>query len=365
MFATKAATMVQDAISSQAYATLVTSDAYGIGALVLGYSLRQHGTKRDLVLLHTANVSAHLLTRLKKIWNKLIQVDPIRSGLAANLILLGRPELDITYTKLHLWRLTDYKKITYLDADAYALRNVDELFDFPKNGQQIAAAPDMGWPDCFNSGMFVFYPKQQTYDALLAFSQSHESFDGGDQGLLNDYFPDWDRISFSFNMTPGAAYSYRPAYKRFGSAVSIVHFAGGEKPWSYDRFYDGGICGRGSDTPEFLKHIEGWWAIHDKYISGWNPSKGAFSKADVAWTTLSLSGHATVAMSIDPSDARPPWEQGASPVVVTDGMPEAKVQPFGSYKIEWNADELREFKPTISSENNSDDEQLHVDDDAE
>ena len=159
--------MVQDAISSKAYATLVTSDAYGIGALVLGYSLRQHGTKRDLVLLHTAfaplplfdiavaakngsligsgppnrNVSAHLLTRLKKIWNKLIQVDPIRSGLAANLILLGRPELDITYTKLHLWRLTDYKKITYLDAEAYAVRNVDELFDFPKNGQQIAAAP--------------------------------------------------------------------------------------------------------------------------------------------------------------------------------------------------------------------------------
>ena len=56
---------------------------------------------------------------------------------------------------------------------------------------------------------------------------------------MNDFFPEWDRISFAFNMTPGAAYSYRPAYKRYGGSIAIVHFAGGEKPWSYDRHADG------------------------------------------------------------------------------------------------------------------------------
>jgi len=39
----------------------------------------------------------------------------------------------------------------FLDADTLVLDNVDELFERP----ELAAAPDVGWPDCFNSGVFV------------------------------------------------------------------------------------------------------------------------------------------------------------------------------------------------------------------
>ena len=34
-----------------------------------------------------------------------------------NLNLLGRPDLSHTYTKLHAWRLTQYDKCVFLDAD--------------------------------------------------------------------------------------------------------------------------------------------------------------------------------------------------------------------------------------------------------
>ena len=37
---------------------------------------------------------------------------------AANLELLGRPDLSITFTKLNCWRLTQYKKCVFMDADA-------------------------------------------------------------------------------------------------------------------------------------------------------------------------------------------------------------------------------------------------------
>lgn len=54
------------------------------------------------------------------------------------------------------------------------LQNVDELFD----REELSAAPDAGWPDCFNSGVFVFRPSEKTYDSLLKFAMSQGSFDG-------------------------------------------------------------------------------------------------------------------------------------------------------------------------------------------
>ena len=54
------------------------------------------------------------------------------------------------------------------------LQNVDELFD----REELSAAPDAGWPDCFNSGVFVFKPSQETYESLLSFATSKGSFDG-------------------------------------------------------------------------------------------------------------------------------------------------------------------------------------------
>jgi len=54
------------------------------------------------------------------------------------------------------------------------LENIDELFE----REELSAAPDAGWPDCFNSGVFVFRPSLDTYRRLLQFAVTHGSFDG-------------------------------------------------------------------------------------------------------------------------------------------------------------------------------------------
>lgn len=54
------------------------------------------------------------------------------------------------------------------------LRNVDELFE----RDELSAAPDPGWPDCFNSGVFVFRPSLRTHTGLLDHALQHGSFDG-------------------------------------------------------------------------------------------------------------------------------------------------------------------------------------------
>ena len=42
------------------------------------------------------------------------------------------------------------------------VQNCDELFD----REEFSAAPDAGWPDCFNSGVFVFVPSINTYEVI-------------------------------------------------------------------------------------------------------------------------------------------------------------------------------------------------------
>lgn len=54
------------------------------------------------------------------------------------------------------------------------VQNSDELFE----REEFSAAPDIGWPDMFNSGVFVFSPSRETYHALLEAAVSSGSFDG-------------------------------------------------------------------------------------------------------------------------------------------------------------------------------------------
>jgi lipopolysaccharide biosynthesis glycosyltransferase len=102
----------------------------------------------------------------------------------------------------------------------------------------LSAAADVGWPDIFNSGVFVFKPSLDTYGKLIQFADSVGSFDGGDQGLLNQFFSDWSsgesskRLPFLYNTASTATYSYLPAFKHFSKDVKIIHFIGETKPWS-------------------------------------------------------------------------------------------------------------------------------------
>ncbi|XP_021695681.1 mucin-2 isoform X7 [Aedes aegypti] len=171
--------------------------------------------------------------KLRTIFNVVEEVNLLDSKDEANLALLKRPELGITFTKLHCWRLTQFEKCVFLDADTLVLRNCDELFE----REELSAAPDVGWPDCFNSGVYVFRPSLETFSNLMQYAVTNGSFDGGDQGLLNSYFSDWahkdiaKHLPFIYNTSSVASYSYLPAFKQFGQNTKILHFIGTAKPW--------------------------------------------------------------------------------------------------------------------------------------
>uniref|UniRef100_A0A8C2NHW7 glycogenin glucosyltransferase n=1 Tax=Capra hircus TaxID=9925 RepID=A0A8C2NHW7_CAPHI len=132
-------------------------------ALVLGLSLKQHRTTRKLVVLVTPQVSDSMRKTLETVFDEVIVVDVLDSGDSAHLTLMKRPELGVTLTKLHCWSLTQYSKCVFMDADTLVLANIDDLFE----REELSAAPDPGWPDCFNSGVFVYQPSVETYNQLL------------------------------------------------------------------------------------------------------------------------------------------------------------------------------------------------------
>uniref|UniRef100_A0A3Q3J8M9 glycogenin glucosyltransferase n=1 Tax=Monopterus albus TaxID=43700 RepID=A0A3Q3J8M9_MONAL len=157
----------------EAFVTMATTDSYCMGATVVARSLQRHGMTRNIVVMVTPNVSQQSRLALESVFDEVIVVNVMDSEDHLHLSLLGRPELGITFTKIHCWTLTQYSKCVFLDADTLVLCNVDELFE----RDELSAAPDPGWPDCFNSGVFVFRPSLHTHSRLLDYALQHGSFD--------------------------------------------------------------------------------------------------------------------------------------------------------------------------------------------
>ena len=55
--------------------------------------------------------------QLSESFDQVINVETLDSKDAANLALLERPELGITFTKVNCWKLTQFSKCVFLDAD--------------------------------------------------------------------------------------------------------------------------------------------------------------------------------------------------------------------------------------------------------
>ncbi|KAI8824734.1 nucleotide-diphospho-sugar transferase [Chytriomyces cf. hyalinus JEL632] len=269
-------------MESRCFATLVTNDAYVDGAATLAHSLR--GSVPAVVLVPPNTLSQASLAVLYRAFDRVLYV-PLWSNTrnAAQLALLGRPELHITYSKLFVFSaeaMHPFNVVAFIDADAFALDPIHAtgIFRHLHDGTSFAAAADVGWPDIFNSGVFVCRPSNALFDALKwEADYGSGSFDGGDQGLLNRFFRSWAgfhqdgpdeipsdgsadsrppkphcpqelkrtaRLPFTFNVTPSAIYSYLPAVKEFQSNMSIIHFAGHDKPWTQARFTDGTVWNR-------------------------------------------------------------------------------------------------------------------------
>ncbi|KAL1309580.1 hypothetical protein HN51_052273 [Arachis hypogaea] len=243
----------------EAYATVLhSSEAYVCGAITLAQSLIQTGTKRDLVLLIDNSISAPKRRALASAGWKIRIITRIRNPRAEK----GTYN-EYNYSKFRLWQLTDYDKIIFIDSDIIVLRNLDILFHFP----QISATGND--QTIFNSGIMVIEPSNCTFATLMSLRDDIVSYNGGDQGFLNEVFVWWHRlprrVNFLKNFWSNSTLERRVKNGLIGSEtaeVYAVHYLGW-KPWQCYRDYD---CNW--DVEEQLVYASDvahrrWWKVHD------------------------------------------------------------------------------------------------------
>ncbi|KAH9044526.1 glycosyltransferase family 8 protein [Lactarius pseudohatsudake] len=264
--------------SPYAFVTLLTSDYYLPGALTLAAALRDtHPSPalppevdfQTVCLVTPETVDVASIKLLRKAFDVVVGVEIIEENNERGLQLLGRPDLTTVLTKLHVFRLTQYSKIIFLDADILPIRTLSHLFTLPHD---FSAVPDVGWPDIFNSGLMVLSPGEDKFNELMTLSKTKGSWDGADQGLLNEWRgTNWNRLSFTYNTTPTAVYTYAPAYERFGSQISAIHFIGASKPWSSIPWRAPGsvtaqsVASQPLQVYDYGSLVDRWYAVYDRH----------------------------------------------------------------------------------------------------
>ncbi|XP_024015411.1 UDP-glucuronate:xylan alpha-glucuronosyltransferase 1 isoform X1 [Eutrema salsugineum] len=244
----------------EAYATILHSaHVYVCGAIAAAQSIRQSGSTRDLVILVDDNISGYHRSGLEAAGWQIRTIQRIRNPKAEK-----DAYNEWNYSKFRLWQLTDYDKIIFIDADLLILRNIDFLFSMP----EISATGNNG--TLFNSGVMVIEPCNCTFQLLMEHINEIESYNGGDQGYLNEVFTWWHRIPKHMNFLKHFWVGDEDDVRRkktelFGAEppiLYVLHYLG-MKPWLCYRDYD---CNFNSDIfVEFATDIahRRWWMVHD------------------------------------------------------------------------------------------------------
>ncbi|KAK6152251.1 hypothetical protein DH2020_014886 [Rehmannia glutinosa] len=236
----------------EAYVTVLhSSEAYVCGAIALAQSIIQSNSTKDLVLLADDHISPRSIDGLRSAGWKIKRIQRIRSPHSKK-----NAYNEWNYSKLRIWQLIEYDKVMFIDSDLIATRNLDEFFVYP----QISAAGNDR--HIFNSGLMLVEPSTCTFETLMRKRLVVESYNGGDQGFLNEMFPWWHRLPAKLNHLKffGSVHDY---VHRIRDDMYTVHYLG-LKPWMCYKDYD---CNwdkvEGQQFASDSAH-EKWWHVYDK-----------------------------------------------------------------------------------------------------
>lgn len=215
---------------SRAYVTVLATDDYLAGVLVVYKTLVEQKSTFPLYVCVTPNLSGHTLDTLSVYGIPTIEVTRRDSP--------KMPPFNkwrATYTKLEVFKLIQFEKVVYIDADMMILKNIDHLFECP-HMSGVAAGCWGGRDFNFNSGLLVIEPNMKEYDALVDISVEHGDICQGDQNVMQMYFTDWAQkkelhLGMEYNIFASQiGHAERKNRKTGGPGVYVIHFVT-PKPW--------------------------------------------------------------------------------------------------------------------------------------
>jgi Glycosyl transferase family 8 len=204
--------------------------AYINGTIVLGLSVKKHSKiDVDLLLLEINNKPLPdavwpLLAHVG--WKRCVvrKIEPPR-----------KPHRNFAdqFTKLHMWGLSPYKSVVYMDSDTFAVGPIDNLLTMDLEGKRIGASRDfraMKWTKGFNLGVCKIQPNATEYNRLLELVRSDAvEYENvmSEQGWLNVVYKDqWKDIGFWNNANMAALSKTNESRED----LNVIHLTS-PKPW--------------------------------------------------------------------------------------------------------------------------------------
>lgn len=245
----------------------VVSMVYGSGssfceALVLGESLRRGGRDYDTVLFLVGHFDDDQLAVLQMFWDHLV---PVQSPIGCDRDVLledGATEDSRIYCKFNAFRLVEYKKVLYLDADCHVNSGIKKIFSLPTpaaclrlkeyswvSGQKVDSSllvkEDKSYNGIINLGVMLLTPSITWYEKFVTAINKdgrwlEDNLTHEDVGV--DYLREkWHSLSCEYNFRPafvsygtGKAFGADPARQK----CIISHFHGKAKACDMFFFFE-------------------------------------------------------------------------------------------------------------------------------
>lgn len=228
------------------YVTVLSTESYLLGALCMYKSLKNSNTKIALTVVVTDNISNDIIKILENEKINVVKKPKIKITNIADEQNKDSKFMywNNTFDKLHIFELTQFEKIVYIDSDMLILNNIDELFKRENLSAVVAGNFYPGneeWVK-LNSGLMVIEPKIGMLDEFMKILNS-EILKGkiiGDQNIIQEYVPEWENmenlhLDHKYNIFFQYLEFYVDKFKKSLDNISIVHFISKDKPWMLDR----------------------------------------------------------------------------------------------------------------------------------
>lgn len=209
---------------------------YTLGAAKMGKGVRKHTkTPHDLIVMEIESKPL-----AQEHWDKLSPLGfkkcVVKSIPPPN-PQKTRHDLLEKFGVLHVWAMTVYDTILFIDADTLVQNSLDSLINMDLQGKAIGVTKDIRerkWVHTFNSGVLLLHPSEQEFDRLHALLYSGIEFEYvmSDQGFLNEvYKTNWHEIGFVNNANL-ALYKFQRQFwdQHKLEDINIIHYTM-QKPW--------------------------------------------------------------------------------------------------------------------------------------
>lgn len=202
-----------------AYITLLSTNNYIYGCIGLMYSWKKTNPKYPFYCVVTENITEENIRILTEIGYHVLR-EPLYIPKSYWTILksyeetgnyatpIGYSTADLTkngwqygWSKLHIFKYTQFDKLLYIDSDTYVVQNIDYLFDYPEWSSVCEWENPKYGSFRLHSGFMLIHPDEKTYNDLLQLAEDnpliiHPSVNeyqlSNDYDLINLYLGKWN-----------------------------------------------------------------------------------------------------------------------------------------------------------------------------